>query len=80
MMSGLVGIDPGPLVVVAARRASNPRERAAAVGRFPGHDRRNIHDVRIGRVDANIGRIAGPRQDALVAVDRVHDSPASSYR
>ena len=66
---GIVRIEPGALVVVAAGRAANRRERAAAVGGLPRDDGRHDHDVGIGRVHADIGRVARPRQHARIAVD-----------
>ena len=69
MMSGFVRVDPHLLVIVAARRAANRRERPAAVGRLPGHDGRDDHDVGIGRVHADVARVGRAREHARVAVD-----------
>ena len=68
-----VGVDPDALIVVAPRSAAQGGERLPAVGGLPGDDGRDVDDVRVLRVHANLGRVARARDDPRVGV---HASPA----
>src|SRR5207253_3578462 len=54
----IVGIDPEAVVVVAAGRAAERRPRLPAVDRFPGDDVRDVDDVRILRIGADLVEVA----------------------
>src|SRR6185437_6154790 len=55
---GVVRIDPGLLVIVAARRAAESGPRLAAIDGFPQHRRVAVNDVGIFRIDRELRQIA----------------------
>ena len=69
---GVVRVDPDRVVVVAAGRALDRRERAPAVGGSIRRRVRGVHDVGILRVDAHVGEVVAASPDARL---RVHPRP-----
>src|SRR5205823_1937375 len=62
-------IDPDAVIVVAARRTAEGGERAASVRGLPGYDARRIDDVRIHRIDLDLGEVVGALGDARIVAD-----------
>ena len=62
------GVDPDRVVVVAARRALDRPERAAAVGRAVRRRVRRVDDVRVRGIDADVGEVVAASPDARLGV------------
>ena len=61
-------VDPDGVVVVAARRAFDRRERVAAVDRAVRGRVRRVDDVRVRRIDADVGEVVAASPDARLGV------------
>ena len=66
-------VDPDRVVVVAAGRAFDRRERLSAVGRAIRGRVGRVDDVGIGRIDADVGEVVAASPDARFGV---HPRPA----